>query len=303
MASGSNENLLTGLSQAMAAAVEKAAGYTVLVNARKRLPASGLAVARDLVLTADHAVEREEDISVMLADGSLVAASLAGRDPASDLALLRLAQADLVPAQPAPDEGRVGQLGLAAARPSPEGMQAALALISAIGGPARTRRGGLLRRYFRLDAVPYPGFSGGPLVDGGGLVLGINTSGLAGGAFLSIPASLAWETAEALKQHGRIKRGYLGVRSQPVELSPAAQAALKREQATGLLLVGVDHDSPAGKAGMIVGDILVAIEGQIIADPDDLMTVLSSDLAGRNAAVEVLRGGQPLNLTVLVGEH
>jgi S1-C subfamily serine protease len=193
MTSAGSENSLAALSNAMVQAVEKAASFTVLVDARKRQPASGVAYSNDLVLTADHVVEREENIHILLPDGSQVSAALAGRDPSSDLALLRLPEARLNPAPVSSSEGSVGQLGLVLARPSSEGVQAGLALISAIGGPVRTRRGGLLPRYFRLDAVPYPGFSGGPLLDGDGNVLGINTSGLAGGAFLTLPASQAWE--------------------------------------------------------------------------------------------------------------
>lgn len=303
MASGAGDNPLAGFSQALVQAVEKASGYVVLVDARKRLPASGVIYTADLVLTADHAVQREENIRILLPDGGQVEAALAGRDPSSDLALLRVSGVNLTPAHRARGEGSVGQLGLALARPSPEGVQAGLALISAVGGPVRTRRGGLLRRYFRLDATPYPGFSGGALVDPEGSLLGINTSGLAGGVFLSIPAGLAWETAEVLAKHGRIKRGYLGIRSQPVELPVAARQELKREQATGLLLLSVDEGSPAGQGGLMVGDILVAINSQPITDPDELVAILAADMAGKSAAVEVLRGGKTQTLTVVVGEQ
>jgi S1-C subfamily serine protease len=295
------ENPFAALSQALTGAVEKAAAYTLSVDARRRIPASGVAFAADLVLTVDHAVEREENIRVGLPDGNALAATLAGRDPGSDLALLRLERAALTPALVSP-MGKVGQPALALARPG-SSVQAGFGIISAIGGPVRTARGGLLNQYFRLDHVPYPGFSGGPLVDAEGNLLGINTSGLAMNAFLSIPAGLAWEIAGALKDHGRVKRGYLGVRSQPVALPAEATSALHRDQKYGLLLVNVEESSPAGQAGLIVGDILVAIGGQPVNDPDDLMAALSADVAGKVIAVEVIRGGQPLTLTVTVGER
>jgi S1-C subfamily serine protease len=298
----SSTSPLSAFSDSIVAAVNKAAAYTVLVDARHRIPASGVAFAADLILTADHVVEREENIRIILPDGSEAAAELAGRDPSSDLALLRLPEAVLEPAQQAGSAGQVGQLAVTVARPSLEGVQAALAMVSAVGGPVRTGRGGQLKRYFRLDSVPYPGFSGGPLVDVDGSLLGINTSGLSSSTFITIPTSLAWEIASALQQHGRIKRGYLGIRSQPVAISETLQGSLKRAQSTGLLLVSVDEGSPAAQGGLIVGDILTGIEGRPVKDSDDLLTALA-DLSGSNAAVEFLRGGQLQTKTMLVGER
>ncbi len=297
------ENLLAAFSEGLTAAVEKAALYTLGVDARRRIPASGVAYAADLVLTVDHAIEREENIQVALADGTVHSASLAGRDPGSDLALIRLDEPVLTPAAAPAAGAKVGQPALSLGRPGNGAVEAGFGVISAVGGPVRTARGGLLKGYYRLDHVPYPGFSGGPLVDVDGGLLGINTSGLAMNAFLSIPAGLAWETAALLEQHGRVKRGYLGVRSQPVNLPEGAAAALRRDQKYGLLLVNVEDSSPAGKAGLIVGDILVGIGGQPVGDPDELMSALSADVAGKTISVEVLRGGQPLTLPVSLGER
>src|SRR3990172_2171968 len=253
------QNPLNALSEAMVAAVEAAGAATLLVNARRRLPASGIAYAPDLVLTADHVVERDDEITVMLPDGTEKAASVAGRDPGNDLALLRLSSPAASVATPAAQDARVGQLVLALGRPSAEGIQASLGVVSAIGGPVRTGRGGLLERYLRTDAIPYPGFSGGPLVDTAGRIVGLNTSGLARGASLAIPVSLAWQIAQVLEKHGHIQRGFLGVRSQPVPILPAQQSALGRQQASGLLLVGVESGSPAEGGGLLVGDIIIAI--------------------------------------------
>lgn len=298
-----HENPLTVLSDAMVAAVEKAGAGTVLVDARRRLPASGIAYAANLVLTADHVVERDEDISVVLPDGSRFQAAIAGRDPGSDLALLKLDKNVLAETEPAPQEARIGQIALALGRPTSEGIQASFGVVSSLGGPIRTGRGGLLERYMRTDAIPYPGFSGGPLVDVSGRVLGLNTSGLARGASLTIPMGLARQVADTLAKHGHVRRGFLGVRSQPVAIAAAQQSSLGREQASGLLLVGVEARSPAEAGGLIVGDILVAIAGQPVTDPDELLSRLAGEVVGKPTPVEILRGGQPAKLTVTIGER
>lgn len=296
-------NSLVELSEALAEAAERAGQATVLVNARRRLPASGIVYAADLVLTADHVVEREEEISVMLFDGTEIQATIAGRDPASDLALLRLAQPVSVVAQPAAKPARVGQMTLTLGRPSPEGLEASFGIVSSLGGPVRTPRGGLLDRYFRTEATSYPGFSGGPTIAADGTILGLNTSGLARGTAITIPADLAWKIAAALAAHGHIQHGYIGIRSQPVEITAAQQGALKREQASGLLIVGLEDDGPAAQGGLLVGDILVGLAGKPVADQDSLFASLNGELIGQTAAVEVLRGGVPTLVSVVIGER
>jgi len=297
------KNVLVELSEALANAAEQAGGATVLVNARRRLPGSGIVYAADLILTADHIVERDEDITVLLADGTDIPAKLAGRDPGSDLALLRLEHAAAAIAAPASEAARVGQLALVLGRPGSEGLQASLGVVSAIGGPVRTGRGGMLERYIRTDAISYPGFSGGPLVDASGKVLGINTSGLARGMPLTIPADLAWQVAGSLAAHGHVLRGYLGIRSQPVEIPAAGQKALKREQAIGLLIVGVEADSPASSGDLMVGDILVGVAGAPVTDHDELYSHLSAEWIGKATPIELLRAGLPKVVNVTVGER
>jgi S1-C subfamily serine protease len=292
-------NVLVELSNAMAAAAEKVGASTVMVNARRRLPATGIAYAADLVLTASHVVEREEGITVTLNDGNEIAASLAGRDPGTDLALLRLERPLAKPAETAQD-AKVGQLVLALGRPSDGGIEASLGVVSAVGGPVHTRHGAI-DKYIRTDTTPFPGFSGGPLVDADGRVVGLNTSGFGHGAALTIPADLAWKVAEQLVKHGSVRRGYLGVRSQGVEIPAAAQSALKREQATGLLLIGIEKDSPAEAAGLMVGDIIVGIDGQRVQNHDELFARLSGDVIDKPTPVEVLRGGQPQSISVKIG--
>ncbi len=293
---------LTEFSNGLTSAVEQGAESTILVDARKRYPASGIAYADDLVLTADHVVTREEDIKVLLPDGNSVNATIAGRDPGSDLALLRLAEKVLTPAKTS-DSIKVGQLVLALGRPSSAGMQASWGIVTAISGPARTFRGGLLDEYIQTETTPYPGFSGGPLVNTEGEVLGLNTSGLTRGSSLTIPVKVAWRVADALATHGTVKRGYLGVRTQPVDITESARQALKREQTHGLLVLWLEEGGPAETSGLLVGDILVAISSQAVGDADDLFSALNTDTVGKAIAVEVLRGGSPQTVTVTVGER
>ena len=295
-------NALTDFSNGLTAAVEKAGASTILVDARKRYPASGIAYTEDLVLTADHVVTREEDIKVLLPDGRSLAATVAGRDPGSDLAVLRLSEKALVPAQTS-EEVKVGQLVLALGRPGNEGMQASWGIVTSISGPTRTFRGGMLDEFIRTETTPYPGFSGGPLINTEGQVLGLNTSGLTRGSSLTIPVRVAWRVAEALSKHGSVKRGYLGVRTQPVEVSEAARRSLQREQEHGLLVLWLEEGGPAQTGGLLVGDILVAIGGQPVADPDDLFATLGGDMVGRSITLDILRGGRPETLQVMVGER
>jgi S1-C subfamily serine protease len=292
-------NVLVELSNAMAAAAEKVGASTVMVNARRRIPATGIAYTADLILTANHVVEREEGITVTLSDGTEVSATVAGRDHGTDLALLRLERPLAKPAETAQD-AKVGQLVLALGRPSEAGIEASLGVVSAVGGPVHTRHGAI-DKYIRTDTTPFPGFSGGPLADADGRVVGLNTSGFGHGVALTIPADLAWKVAEQLAKHGSVRRGYLGVRSQGVEISAGAQSALKREQATGLLLIGVESDSPAEAAGLMVGDIIVAIDGQPVHNHDELFARLSGDVIDKSTPVEVLRGGQPQSVNVKIG--
>lgn len=292
---------LTNFSNALTSAVEKGGASTILVDARKRYPASGIAYAEDLVLTADHVVTRE-DIKVTLPDGKSLAATVAGRDAGSDLALLKLAEKVLTPAKTS-SEVKVGQLVLALGRPNASGIQASWGIVTAIAGPARTHRGGLLDEYIQTETTPYPGFSGGPLVNTEGEVLGLNTSGLTHGSALTIPVNVAWRIAGELAKHGSVKRGYLGVRTQPVEIPEAARKSLKRDQTSGLLVLWLEENGPAQQGGLFVGDTIVAIANQPVSDPDDLFAALNSETVGKSVAVEVLRGGKPETVNVKVGER
>jgi S1-C subfamily serine protease len=165
----------------------------------------------------------------------------------------------------------------------------------------------MLERYIRTDSISYPGFSGGPLVAADGTILGLNTSGLSNGPAITIPADIVWKIAEILIRHGQIKRGYLGIRSQTVDIPKVSQDALKRKQATGLLVMSVENNSPASNGGLIVGDILVGVGGSPVLHHDELFTRLNGDVigtsTGKSTPVEILRGGKPQTIHVVIGER
>jgi S1-C subfamily serine protease len=293
--------VLTQLSEALAAAVERAGRSTVTVHARRRIPASGTVWQPGVILTCDHVLERDEDIAVTTPDGRELPARLAGRDPGSDLAVLRVDATDLVPAEPAPDgSARVGHLVLAIGRPG-NGPVASLGVISAVGGPWRTFRGGLVEGYIRSDTTFYPGFSGGPLVDTAGRAVGINSGRLGRGAGLTVPMAAAARVAEQLLRTGRIRRGYLGIGSQPVRL-PEPLARLIG-QASGLLVVSVEADSPAARGGLLIGDVIIGMAGAPVRDTEDLQALLGPERVGQPTTVTVLRGGERRELSVTVGER
>jgi S1-C subfamily serine protease len=291
---------LSTLSNQFADAVESVGRAVVQVDGRPRRPASGVVYAPELVLAADHAVERDDDLSVEAADGPAHVAQLVGRDPASDLALLRVPGLGGAPARPAPTPARLGQFVLAVGRPGGRELMASVGIVSALGGPVRTR-GGMLEQYIQTDATPYPGFSGGPLVDGRGVVLGVLTTGLAGGAALAVPVAVAWRIGDLLARQGYVARGWLGIGSQPVRIPAAQRAGGARER--GLLVVEIAPGSPAERAGLLVGDIVIALDGATVGDADDLQALLVGDRVGRAVSIEVLRGGSLAALEVTIAQR
>ena len=296
-------SVLEALSEGMADAVARIGPSVVQVNGRRRRAASGIVYAAGKVLTASHVVEREEDLSVSTHDGRSMEARFLGRDTSTDLAVLGVAGLDgPVASQKTAGGARVGQISLAVARPSREGVRASSGIVSAVGGPLRTGRGTMLERYVQTDASPYPGFSGGPLIDTGGAVIGVTTLGLARGVVLAVPSETAWRVAGTLEERGTIKRGYLGILSQPVRL-PSAQRAGLGDQRGGLLIVGVEDGSPADRGGAMVGDILVSLDAAPVTDTDELQALLTGDRVGREVPVGVVRGGELQTLRVTVGER
>ncbi len=294
---------LQNLSDALAQTVTAASPSIVRVEARRRLAATGIVWAADgVIVTAHHTVQKEDNIQVGLPDGQTVAATLVGRDPTTDLAVLRAEAKNLMPlAQPAGAESmQVGHLVLALGRPG-QTVQATLGIISALGESWRTSVGGLIDHYVQTDVVMYPGFSGGPLVNAAGQLLGLNTSALVRGVSLTVPTVTLIRVVDMLVKHGKVRRGYLGVNTQPVRLPAGLEQQLGQE--TGLLLIAVEPGSPAEQGGLLLGDTIVAVEGSSVQQHDDLLALLSADRVGSQISIRIVRGGQVQDLSVVVGER
>lgn len=294
---------LVELSDALATAVETAGAWTVRVEARRGNPSSGIVWSSDgQILAADHTIEKEEDITVGLGDGRTLKARLTARDPGTDLALLRVDATDLQPAERGSDESvRIGHIALAIGRPGPAGVMASFGIVSALGGSWRTARGGQVERFVRTDATLYPGFSGGPLVNAQGQSIAVNSWTLSQGAGLAIPVGVAQTVAGALAQGG-VKRAYLGVGTQAVVL-PSAVREKVGGQETGLMLITVEPDGPAEKSGLLIGDVLVSMDGTMLRDTEDLLGQLTPARAGQSASVKLVRGGEVREMKVTVGQR
>jgi S1-C subfamily serine protease len=298
---GAVTGVLAALSDDLAAAVEQAGRSVVAIHARRRIPSSGVAWRSGAIVTASHTVTRDEDITLTLPDGRTAPATLAGRDETTGLAVLRTDATGITPAERA-DSGalRVGNLVLALGRPG-TAITASLGVVSAVGGEWRTWHGGRIDQFVRLDIAVYDGFSGGPLVEAGGHILGINTSGLARGMPLTIPASTVDRIADQVLAGGRLGRGYLGLASQPVRLPEGLRQSLHLAGDFGLVVVNVEPGGPAERGGVLLGDILVALDDAAVSDPRDVLAALTPERVGQVVAVRVLRGGQPTELSITVG--
>jgi len=282
-------SVLAGLSNELAATADLVGRSVVAVHARRRIPSSGVVWRSGVVVAASHTIARDDDITVTLASGRSVSATLAGRDPASDLAVLRLEEA----AVPAVEHGgnddlQVGRLVLALGRPGSQ-LTASLGIVSAVSGEWRTWQGGRIDRFVRLDLSIYDGFSGGALASPGGRVLGINTSGLARAVALTIPASTVERVTGQILATGGVSRGFLGLAVQPVR--------------GGLIVVNLEADGPAERAGLLLGDIVVALETDEVSDPADLLGALGPERVGKPVAVQIIRAGERQTITVTVGER
>jgi S1-C subfamily serine protease len=295
---------LLGLSNDLADAVESAGKSIVAVHARRHVAASGVVWQPGVIVAADHTIEREDGIKLTLPDGSTTGATLAARDPGTDLAVLKV-EGGTLPAATVGDasELRIGHIVLAVARPGEHGLSASWGAVSALGGSWRTWSGGQVDRLIRPDLTLYPGFSGGPLVDAQGRVVGINTSGLSRNATLTIPASTVNRVVEQLLTRGRISRGYLGLAMQPVKLPDSVVGAQNLASNRGLIVVSVESGGPAEQAGVLVGDVLLTLEGQAVTDTDSVQRMLDPEQIGKPIAARVLRGGVPANVTLTVGER
>jgi len=292
--------VLTAFSNELAALTESTGHSVVRVEGRRRLPASGIIWSDDgVIVTANHVVERDDNLMIGLPNGDKVAATLIGRDPSTDLAALRVTATGLTAIKKANFESlRAGSLVLALGRPG-KAINATLGVVSALGDTNADGEN-TVDRYVQTDVTMFPGFSGGPLVGMDGGVLGINTSAMRD-ISLTIPLPTIARVVESLLAHGKIRRGYLGVGTQPVRLPPAIRTQLDQE--TGLLVASVEADSPAEQGGLMIGDTLIALGTQSVRSVDELSARLSSEVVGAATDFTILRGGQIQHLHVTIGER
>jgi len=294
--------LLQSLSNDLAQAVEAAGQAVVAVHARRRIPASGVHWRPGVVVATHHTIRRDDDISVTLPDGTRVPATLAGRDPSTDLAVLKLAAPGVATATLHDGMPKIGELVLALGRPGPS-LTASWGVVSSVDGPWRTWQGGDLDALVRLDVAIYDGFSGGPLINAAGAVLGINSSALARGAGVAIPVRTVERVVAELLERGTIRRAYLGIGMQPVRLPQSLVTKLKLTSDVALLVVSLESGGPADQGGLLLGDVLLEIDGAALSDPGDLLAHLGPDRIGQSVATRVIRGGQAKTITVTVGER
>ena len=295
---------LESLSADLAAATERAGRSVAAVHARRRIPASGVVWRPGVVVATHHTVHKDADVRVTFDGGQTARATVAGRDAGTDLVVLRLDQEVGTPADVARDPLRVGQLALALGRPG-DAVTAAMGVVSAVGPAWRTWHGGEIDQFVRLDLSVYDGFSGGPLVDATGRVLGINTSALARAAAVTVPAATVDRVVDQLLAGGRVRRGYLGLGTQPVRLPDAVRAQVGDQQ-VALMIVALEPGAPAEQAGLLLGDVLIALDGRPTSDVDDVLAALSGgvggDAVGRALEARVLRAGELRTVSVTVGE-
>ena len=289
---------LSQLSDDIAGLVEKASGSVVRVDARRGRAGTGIAWDTDLVLTANHVVEQEEEIEVGVGERTLKA-SLVGRDPATDLALLKVDGLNAPAMARAKVENlKPGQIVLAIGRPG--GLKATFGTISAVSSSWRGWRGSEIEHLIQTNAPLYPGFSGGPLVDVEGRAVGMNSWVFGRGDGRAIAMDVAERVVQSLRSDGRIKRAYLGVGTQQVQLQDAVRS--KAGQESGLLVITVDPKSPADQAGIMQGDTLVALGGASAATLEDLYRKVRTLKVGAKETVKVIRAGEVKELSLTVGE-
>ena len=300
----SSNSLLEQLSTSMADAVAAAAASTVTVNARRRMPASGIVWSADgFVVTANHVVERDDDLHVSGPDGSLVSATLIGRDPGSDTALLKTEATNVVAATVTSEPVRPGQLVLAVGRPGNSGAMASLGVVSMVGGHWQSGEGTQLQSFLRTDAAMLPGFSGGPLIDTGGRLIGMNSSAVGRRGGLTIPHADLARIVAMLQTHGKIRRGYIGIGAQSVALNNLLTSSLSLQQDHGLVVVGLESDGPGEQAGLLLGDVILTLDGHPVAKVEDVQQYLTGDLVGKPVTVQLVRAGGLKQIDVMAAEH
>lgn len=278
---------LSELSRELVSLVNQAGDLTLAVHGRRRLASSGIAWGGDLVVTASHTVKREDGLSVSLPDGRELPARLVARDHGRDLALLQVEGLEAPPVPRAP-EPQVGQLVLAVARSPVEGLGTSLGVLSERGGPWRSFSGARLEEHLQPDLRLYGGYSGGPLVDVEGRVLGLNTDALSRAGVVTIAAGAIDRLIESWQKGVGTGRAYLGLAMHAVSLPEKLQAP------GGVIVLHVEPEGPGDRAGLLQGDILTSLDGQLLVTLEDVLVQLADIPAGQSVVLGVVRAGARL---------
>jgi S1-C subfamily serine protease len=293
---------LISLSNELAALVESSSAPVVAVHGRSRFNSSGVHWSPGVVVTAEHALRQDDDIVVTTGAGEKLSAELAGRDPGTDLAVLRVKDLKAPTVQKAESGAHLpGQLIVAIGR-NKDSANAALGVISSLSGPSQTWRGGKLDQVIRLDVALHPVAAGGAVVDASGKLIGIATPVLSRVAPFAVPNVTVERVAQALLAHGRLPQGYLGAGLQPIRLPEHLTKSLGLQAGGGLMTVSVDESAPAGKAGLLIGDVLIELNGHALDRPEGLRPLLA-EAVGKTVAVRIVRGGKLETLQIAVGER
>jgi S1-C subfamily serine protease len=295
---------LVELSNALAQATDRAAASAVAVHTERRGSSSGVVWRSGVIVTAEHALRHDEEIQVTLPNGRVVPATLAGRDPSTDIAVLKCAEAG----NPVKEFGDVaalkpGSLALVVGRTRASGPVAALAVISLVVPDRRMWTGASLSPYVRLDVGLQPTAVGGAVIDAHGSAVGLATPRFARFGAIAVPVSVINKIADTLLQKGRIPRGYLGVGLQPVSLPDALRETLQRNEKTAAIVLEVHPGGPADKAGIVIGDILVSFAGHPVTRLEDVHSLLAGDAIGKTLPVKYVRGGTIQEGSIVVTER
>ena len=298
-------DLLAGLSDELAGAVARVGRSVVAVHGRRRVPASGLVWQSDTILTAAHVLERGVELSVSLQPEARHPARLAAVDPTADLALLTIAPIpdSVVVERAALESTGPGHLALAVGRPGTPEPMASFGVVTSTGGAWRTAGGAVLDTYLRADVALLPGFSGGVLADAQGRALGLLSSQLAGGDPMAIPVASLERRVEQMRAGGLRGRAYLGISTQAVDLQSGLRQALGLPQESGLMLLGLEAGGPAERAGLLLGDILLAIGDRAAVDGEALQMALGPEAIGSRLPLHLIRGGRLADVVVIPEER
>jgi S1-C subfamily serine protease len=293
---------LVNLSNELAGAVERAGASIVAVHARRGVGSSGIVWRDNLILTSSEGVRLEEGIKLVLPDGRTGEARLRGRDWGTDLAVLDADTSGLRPLEFAADTAlKPGQLALAVGRTVNTGLIASFGIVSGVAAEWKTWRGGKIDPFVRLDVSAYPTLSGGAVLDAGGNLMGLLSTGLSRSSVFALTRSTVDRIAGKLSQQGYVSRGFLGVALQPVALPQEMKEKLA--QATGIMLLGIEPEGPAAAGGLMLGDVLIAADGQSLAQPEALAELLERTPADQIVKLRVLRAGVVRELDVRIGER